>query len=409
MMQVAVDGDPVPKRAGRRRYNSTMIVEDAAPVSVLESVWDAFPFFARCRLRWKKLVSTSVRHHAAPAQLPSSFLSPLHLHPHVANTKFSDTVVTFDASEASLCGAVSIRGIRNANEDTYRVITDLEKYKTSLFVAESTKAPTEVLAAHIQSSIFDSEEVLKAKEASWFLPSEISHVPSSSTQFYGVYDGHAGRRCSAIVARALPLCILATGDTFHTNLTECLKTSCLDMDKKFLDLAATRGYKDGSTAITVLKRNDEIYVANIGDCRAILVSFDPASTVPKVKALSTDQKPHSPGEKARIEEAGGIVLNIRGINRVNGLLAVARAFGDIALKRYIVAEPEVTVHQLQEHDAFIVIATDGLWDVFSNEAVASFVKTYLNMPLDSLALKLANMAIELGSTDNITALIVDVR
>ncbi|KDO25413.1 hypothetical protein SPRG_09356 [Saprolegnia parasitica CBS 223.65] len=404
MLPVAAD-DVAPlrmKRLGKRRFNSTLILEDAPPPSSLELLFESFPILGRWRL--------NVRHHqAAPANMPSSFLSPLQLHPNVPNAKFSDPVLTFDVSEANLCGVASIRGIRSTNEDTYRVITNLEKFLSSLLVTQADATPASVLDKHMQSSVFDSEESLRLKEATWFLPAEIPQEPSTWTQLYGVYDGHAGRRCSATVARALPLYLLAATDTFHSNLSACLKSSCLALDKSFLDLAAGRGFKDGSTAITVLIRNDEVYVANIGDCRAIVISLDPASSVPKVKPLSVDQKPHSPAEKARIEEAGGIVLNIRGINRVNGLLAVARAFGDIALKRYIVAEPEVTVHQLQEHDAFIVLATDGLWDVFSNEAVGSFIRTYMDMPLDNLALKLANMAIELGSTDNITAVVVDVR
>ncbi|OQS03966.1 GlcNac transferase, partial [Thraustotheca clavata] len=404
--------DGVKKAISRRRINSTMITKEQAKETWVDQIAHYIPCLDRVRLQLRRLLSSSVQHHSTVNTSIPSFISPLQLNPHLIDIKFSDAVVTFSAAEANYSGAASIRGIRNYNEDTYRIITNLEKYRAGLVVAHPDKAqsPTELVNFFAKSSIFDSEDVLKEKYADWFIPTEIpKDSKDECTQFYGVYDGHAGRRCSAIIARALPLCLLACDNEFQKDLTQCLKTGCLDLDKQFLDLAAAQGLKDGSTAITVVIRNNKVYVANIGDCRAIMVSFEPITMVSKVRALSTDQKPHSPSEKCRIEAAGGIVLNIHGINRVNGLLAVARAFGDLGLKRYIIAEPDVTVHCLQENDAFIVIATDGLWDVFSNEAVGCFVKAYLGMPLDSLALKLTKMAVELGSTDNITAIVVNVR
>ena len=55
--------------------------------------------------------------------------------------------------------------------------------------------------------------------------------------------------------------------------------------------------------------------------------------VSAAKPLSEDHKPNRQDERARIEEAGGVVV-WAGTWRVGGVLAVSRAFGDRLLKKY---------------------------------------------------------------------------
>lgn len=53
---------------------------------------------------------------------------------------------------------------------------------------------------------------------------------------------------------------------------------------------------------------------------------------------------------------------------------MSRAFGDFVLKDYgIIAVPDVSHRRLTPEDQFIVLATDGVWDVLSNDEVASIV------------------------------------
>ena len=67
-------------------------------------------------------------------------------------------------------------------------------------------------------------------------------------------------------------------------------------------------------------------------------------------------------------QAGGFVE----FNRVNGNLALSRAFGDFAFKnnielpqerQMISMKPDVVVHEVGEDLMFIVLACDGIWDV----------------------------------------------
>lgn len=60
--------------------------------------------------------------------------------------------------------------------------------------------------------------------------------------------------------------------------------------------------------------------------------------------------------------------------RVGGVLAVSRAFGDRLLKRYVVATPDVQVEDLGASDDCVIMATDGLWDVVTNQEACNMIK-----------------------------------
>merc|ERR1740117_1887397 len=90
----------------------------------------------------------------------------------------------------------------------------------------------------------------------------------------------------------------------------------------------------GCTATVALVTPTHIIVANVGDSRCVL------STATQVSALTEDHKPQMPAERARIEAAGGTVVNSRGTFRVNGILAVSRALGDFSLKANLLLPPE---------------------------------------------------------------------
>lgn len=58
---------------------------------------------------------------------------------------------------------------------------------------------------------------------------------------------------------------------------------------------------------------------------------------------------------------------------VNGILAVSRAFGDRNMKGSITAEPDIRERQLERHDEYLVLATDGLWDVMTSQEACDIV------------------------------------
>ncbi|ESR47578.1 putative protein phosphatase 2C 11 [Citrus sinensis] len=156
-------------------------------------------------------------------------------------------------------------------------------------------------------------------------------------------------------------------------------------------------HKDaGSTASTAVLLGDRLLVANVGDSR--VVASRAGSAIP----LSIDHKPDRSDERQRIEEAGGFVI-WAGTWRVGGVLAVSRAFGDRLLKQYVVAEPEIQEEEIDGVD-FIIIASDGLWNVISNRDAVAMVEHITDA--EAASRKLIKEAYARGSSDNITCVVV---
>uniref|UniRef100_A0ACD5V837 Uncharacterized protein n=1 Tax=Avena sativa TaxID=4498 RepID=A0ACD5V837_AVESA len=116
----------------------------------------------------------------------------------------------------------------------------------------------------------------------------------------------------------------------------------------------------GSTAVVALLVRDRVIVANCGDSRAVLCRG--ARAVP----LSMDHKPDRPDERARIEAVGGQVVFLDG-PRVGGILAMSRAIGHEILKPEVICEPKIMITIRSDDDDFLILASDGLWDVISNK------------------------------------------
>eukprot|EP01083_Nonionella_stella_P050516 134361_1 len=224
----------------------------------------------------------------------------------------------------------------------------------------------------------------------------------SLNAFYGVFDGHGGSRASAFTAEKL-FDRIAAHPKFLSDPEEAVRAGYQQIDSDFLELAARHSWEDGTTANTALILNRKLYVGNCGDSRAILVRGGVAT------ALTSDHKPNSDAERRRIEQAGGRVLFL-GTWRVAGILAVARAIGDRHLKQWVIPDPDVLVQDITKEDDFIILATDGLWDVLSNQQAANCFLSALKSSkgdLNRAAEALAKQAYNDGSLDNITVLVVD--
>ena|SRR6218665_1054104 len=119
-------------------------------------------------------------------------------------------------------------------------------------------------------------------------------------------------------------------------------------------------------------------------------------------------------------EAGGCII-LRGVFRVNGILAVSRALGDYPLKnnRIVIPDPDILTFDLDDlRPRFMIIASDGFWDTFSNENAVQYVRNelthygtnYVAKGCGSLAVqiakKLAQESYNRESYDNITVIVV---
>jgi len=167
--------------------------------------------------------------------------------------------------------------------------------------------------------------------------------------------------------------------------------------------------RSGSTCCVVVLTPTHCVCANAGDSRAILQRDG------NVLPLSFDHKPSDVPERKRIVAAGGVVKG----KRVDGDLAVSRAFGDFVFKQdkdlpvgkqRVIVVPDVLVYPREkEKDEFIVVACDGVWDVASNRQCAEFVQTMLSggeMDLGTICEEALDTCLDRRSRDNMTMMVV---
>jgi len=151
-----------------------------------------------------------------------------------------------------------------------------------------------------------------------------------------------------------------------------------------------------------------LLVANAGDCRAVLCRTGQAVR------LSTDHDTvHNKGEIERIKLAGGTITSD---GYVNGQVTVARAIGDWhmpGLKNVngtgpVIALPEIRTWELSGDDEFLLLACDGLWNVFTDDQAIIFARRQLRKHNDPARCSqaLVREALKRKSQDNITVITV---
>ncbi|XP_043689124.1 probable protein phosphatase 2C 52 [Telopea speciosissima] len=244
---------------------------------------------------------------------------------------------------------------------------------------------------------------------------------SEDAIFCGVFDGHGpyGHLVARKVRDALPLKLLSFLQSYESKINgkssgcfgrkvklderdpeeaptedilglpwrESFLKSYKAMDKELRSHPTLDCFCSGSTAVTIVKQGSNLFMGNIGDSRAILGSKDSNDSIVAVQ-LTVDLKPDLPREAERIKRCRGRVFALQDEPEVPRVwlpfddapgLAMARAFGDFCLKDYgVISIPEFYHRILTERDQFIVLASDGVWDVLSNEEVVEIVTSAPN-------------------------------
>ncbi|XP_017229127.1 protein phosphatase 2C 53 isoform X2 [Daucus carota subsp. sativus] len=262
----------------------------------------------------------------------------------------------------------------------------------------------------------------------------LSHL---TAHFFGVYDGHGGsqvanycrERFHSALAEELDLLMAklkegSTNDDCQEQWRKAFSNTFLKVDAEIggeANGAPVAPETVGSTAAVAIVCSSHIIVANCGDSRVVLCRGK------EPLALSVDHKPNREDEYARIEAAGGKVIQWNG-HRVFGVLAMSRSIGDRYLKPWIIPDPEVMFIPRTRDDECLILASDGLWDVMSNEEVCEMArkrillwhkKNGVTLPMErgeiidpaaqAAAECLSNRALQKGSKDNITVIVVDLK
>ncbi|KAL6907402.1 hypothetical protein ACP4OV_002441 [Aristida adscensionis] len=189
--------------------------------------------------------------------------------------------------------------------------------------------------------------------------------------FYGIFDGHGGTDAACFVRKNI-LRFIVEDVYFPSNIEKAIRGAFVKADNALAD-SNSLDNNSGTTALTALIFGRTLFVANAGDCRAVLGKRG------RAVELSRDHKPSCKSEKIRIENLGGTVFD----GYLNGQLAVARALGDWHMKgpkgsvSPLSAEPERQEIILTEEDEFLIIGCDGLWDVMTSQCAVTIVRKEL--------------------------------
>jgi serine/threonine protein phosphatase PrpC len=223
-----------------------------------------------------------------------------------------------------------------------------------------------------------------------------------SCRFYAVFDGHCGDSTAAAASHLLwaelqsalralqkrppaasdesdgaPSAVSGESDVAPPT-ADALQKAVRDAFRATESQLLEQGHESGSTAVCALLVGGRLCVAHVGDSRCVLCHAE------RPVRLTEDHKPNTPAETARIVAAGGYVTTpyARGTEncpRLNGTLSVSRALGNAPFKRNpeggaaLSAEPDVTCVELGAFDSFVLLASDGLWDVLSESAAVAIV------------------------------------
>ncbi|KAL6523309.1 hypothetical protein OROGR_016912 [Orobanche gracilis] len=227
---------------------------------------------------------------------------------------------------------------------------------------------------------------------------------------FGIFDGHRGAAAADFSAGVFPRFLrnqFSISSPSQALLEAFIRTDIAFRDelKSFRESKAViqKDWHPGCTAVATLVVRNKLFVANAGDCRTIICRAG------NPYALSRDHVASCREERERAVGAGARVKWQVDTWRIGlAALQVTRSIGDDDLKPFVTAEPEITEILLSAEDEYIVMASDGLWDVVSNADVVNIIRDTVK-EAEMCSKRLATEAVERGSKDNITVIVVFLR
>ncbi|CAN6540696.1 unnamed protein product [Malus baccata var. baccata] len=232
-------------------------------------------------------------------------------------------------------------------------------------------------------------------------------LSEEAISFYGVFDGHGGKDAAHFVRDNLPRVIVEDAD-FPLELEKVITRSFMETDAAFANKCSREAsLASGTTALTAMIFGRSLLVANAGDCRAVLSRCGVAIE------MSKDHRPCCTKERMRIESLGGYIDD----GYLNGQLGVTRALGNWHLEGMkeagerggpLSAKPELKLMTLSKDDEFLIIGTDGIWEMFTSQNAVDFARRRLQEHNDvKLCCKqIVEEALKRGATDNLTLVMV---
>ncbi|CAH8391502.1 unnamed protein product [Eruca vesicaria subsp. sativa] len=229
-----------------------------------------------------------------------------------------------------------------------------------------------------------------------YIVADTKTVKGHKLGLYAIFDGHSGHDVADYLQSHLFNNILSQPDFWKHPKKAIKRAYKLTDDYVLHNVVGSRG---GSTAVTaIVVDGKKLVVANVGDSRAILCRKNDV-----VKQLTVDHEPEK--ERDLVESKGGFISKKPGnVPRVDGQLAMTRAFGDGRLKEHISVRPDIEIVEIHGDTKFLILASDGLWKVMSNEEAWDEIKEIRDA--EKAAKALIDEALARGSKDDISCIAV---
>lgn len=284
-----------------------------------------------------------------------------------------------------------------------------------------------ITAMVVEEQSCESWSASSASMQGWRKTHEDAHVFECScggpepAGVFVVLDGHGGKDAaeqSRDLLKDLLVPLVQSGSLDKNRVDEELRNVFIKTDSQLREKLLQEDKSGTTVAAALVSRsssNYRIHLAHAGDSRAIVCKAG------GVIIGTEDHKPSRQDETDRIRAAGGFVDHGPyggGPLRVDGTLAVSRAFGDFHFKPNdrapesckVTPLPEVQTVDADPGD-WILIACDGIFDVFSNEEVQDFISAEIakNVRGSEVVQQLLKTCLDKGSKDNCTAMLIQLR
>ncbi|KAI9124306.1 hypothetical protein K1719_005606 [Acacia pycnantha] len=261
-------------------------------------------------------------------------------------------------------------------------------------------------------------------QANYSLEDQGQVFTSPSATYIGVYDGHGGPEASRFVNKRLFPHLQKFASEQGGLSADVIKKAFKATEDEFLHLVkrtlpiSPQIASVGSCCLLGAISDNILYVANLGDSRAVLGRRDTERKKYPVVAerLSTDHNVAVEEVRKEVEalhpDDSHIVVLSRGVWRIKGIIQVSRSIGDVYLKRpdfyrdpvfqqfgnpvplkrpVMTAEPSILIRELEPEDLFLIFASDGLWEQLSDQAAVEIVFKH---PRAGIAKRLVRAAVQ---------------
>ena len=220
---------------------------------------------------------------------------------------------------------------------------------------------------------------------------------NNNLSLFAVFDGHGGLQIAEFLKNNYSQHLLKTINKEYTlRFREILKNSIETIDKNLENLKVSE--KCGSTGTFIIVNNNNIYCANVGDSKCYYINDKEAIQ------LTEDHNCKNEKEVELLKSKGAIIFR----QRVYGSLSLTRSFGDLEFKQYgVTAIPYITKINADKNNVkYIIIASDGIWDAVNDKDLFKISKELKGGTSEEFCNNLVNYALEKGSNDNISCIVI---